>query len=103
LQQRVQHHHTIRCGVASATRRCNVLRCVRQIQSPTATPGLSSAVAWSKYCCTTYCRPPHPLRVGKYLTQQFAALHVSMRLGILYLPGVQRGARAVCTASTHAM
>lgn len=76
------HCHTISCGVASATRCRSVSRWRVQIQSPTATPGLSSAVAWSKYCWTTYCRPPQPLRVGEYRTLHSAAEHVSMRLGI---------------------
>jgi hypothetical protein len=35
------------------------------------------------YDCSTYCRPPQPLRVGEYRTLQWAAAHVSFRLGMV--------------------
>src|SRR6185437_6962955 len=90
------HHHTISCGVASVTRCRSVSRWRMQIQSPTATPGLSSAAAWSRYGCTTRCRPPQPLRVGEYLTLHSAAEHVSFRPGMI-------GATAGHTRNLHSI
>lgn len=78
----VCQHHTIGCGVASATRCRRVSRWRMQIQSPTVTPCLSSGAAWARYCCTTYCRPPHPLRVGANWMPQSTAAQTSFRLGI---------------------
>ena len=58
---------TMSCGVACSTHCRSVLRWVAQIHAPTVALGFRSARAWSTYGCTTYCRPPHPLRVGAYL------------------------------------
>ncbi len=70
-------------GAATSSTRCrSVSRWRTQIHAPTAASALRRSRAWSKYDCTTNCRPPHPLRVGKYLTPQFAAAHTSIRLGI---------------------